>query len=154
MDEYFYLDKNRQQQGPVAANELPKYGVTRNSYVWKEGMSNWEKAGSIAELSDICPPDIIATPSISQESPPMEKPNNFLVWSILVTIFCCWPFGIAAIVNSAKVDSLWNSGRYEEAYKAVRNAQKWFWWSFALGIVGTIAYIIFVVLLEIGTAFL
>ena len=40
MEQYYYIDKNGQQQGPVTANELPKYGVTRNTQVWKQGMAN------------------------------------------------------------------------------------------------------------------
>lgn len=70
--------------------------------------------------------------------PTQTKPNNFLAWSILCTIFCCWPFGIPAIVNAAKVDKMWNEGNYTGAQTAARNARKWFWWSFALGLVGGI----------------
>jgi len=53
MDLYYYLDKNGQQQGPVLASELSKYGVTRNTLVWKQGMSDWQTADSISELSSI-----------------------------------------------------------------------------------------------------
>ena len=37
-------------------------------------------------------------------------PDNKLVWSILVTIFCCLPFGIVAIIKSAEVNSKWAAG--------------------------------------------
>ena len=36
-------------------------------------------------------------------------PDNKLVWSILVTLFCCLPFGIVAIIKSAEVNSKWSS---------------------------------------------
>ena len=48
---YYYIDNFGQQQGPIAANELPRYGVTPQTQVWRQGMSEWQPAGSIAELS-------------------------------------------------------------------------------------------------------
>ena len=63
----------------------------------------------------------------AQQSVPQQpvgtKPKNYLVLSILATIFCCLPFGIPAIVFSAKVDSSWNAGRYQEAQDASRKAK-------------------------------
>ena len=63
-----------------------------------------------------------------QGAPAGNKPDNYLVWAILCTIFCCslfsLPFGIASIVNASKVESAWNSGNYAEAQKASENAKK------------------------------
>ena len=42
--------------------------------------------------------------------PPEGPPDNKLVWSILVTLFCCLPFGVVAIIKSAEVNSKWNAG--------------------------------------------
>ncbi|WP_375436929.1 CD225/dispanin family protein [uncultured Hymenobacter sp.] len=52
-------------------------------------------------------------------------PKNWLVESILVTIFCCLPFGIVAIVNAANVNSRLSVGDYAGAQEASRNAGKW-----------------------------
>lgn len=52
-------------------------------------------------------------------------PKNWLVESILVTVLCCLPFGIAGIVNATKVESLYYSGDYESAEKASKDAKKW-----------------------------
>lgn len=52
-------------------------------------------------------------------------PSNNLVWGILTTLFCCLPFGIVSIVQAAKVDSLWGSGRHAEAQAAADSAKKW-----------------------------
>lgn len=67
------------------------------------------------------------------------KPDNFLVWSILVTVFFGWSiisliFGILAIVNSTKVDKLWNDKDYAGAKNAAQNAKKWGWWAFGVGL--------------------
>ena len=43
--------------------------------------------------------------------PRAERPSTYLVLSILVTIFCCLPFGIVGIVYASKVDSCWYAGR-------------------------------------------
>ena len=54
-----------------------------------------------------------------------QKPDNYLVWAILSTVLCCWPFGVVAIVMASKVDSLWASGCYDEACQASKDAKKW-----------------------------
>jgi len=128
MDSYFYLDQNGQQQGPVTANELPNYGVTRNIYVWKQGMSNWQMAGSIPELSDIFPPSItpVVPPSYqSNFTQQLHRPDNLMVWSILVTLLCFLPTGIVAIIYSNKVDGLWALKDYEGAQQAANSAKTW-----------------------------
>jgi len=67
-------------------------------------------------------------------NPQQTKPNNFLVWAILSTIFCCLPFGIVSIVYAAKVDGLWSANDRPGAMEAARKAKTWFWWSFGIGI--------------------
>lgn len=66
------------------------------------------------------------------------RPESRLVWSILVTLFCCLPFGIAAIVNSAKVDSLWAAGDYIGSARASEQAKKWITWSVIVGIIAAV----------------
>jgi hypothetical protein len=66
------------------------------------------------------------------------KPNNFLPWSILVTILCCLPIGIVAIVYANKVDSLWLTAKYNEANEAAKKAKLWTLISAGIGVVGYI----------------
>ena len=148
------LDKNRQQQGSVAANELPKYGVTRDTKVWKQGMSDWQTAGTIPELSGIVPPPIMppSTPSPPSSTPPPivtlpyqtvntkqpQKPDNLLVWSILATVLCCIPSGVVAIIQSNRVNSCWEAKDYAGAQEAANNAKTWCYVSLGLGIVAFI----------------
>ncbi len=79
-------------------------------------------------------------PQPVKPQPVGPKPNNYLVLSILATIFCCLPFGIPAIVFSAKVDSHWNAGRYLEAQDASRKAKTWMLVSVILGAVAILSY--------------
>ncbi len=54
---------------------------------------------------------------------PPVRPKNWLVESILVTIFCCLPFGIAGIVFASQVNSKYDAGDYAGAEKASRQAK-------------------------------
>lgn len=74
------------------------------------------------------------------------KPDSNLVWAILSTLFCCMPFGVVAIVYAAKVDSLWSTGKNQEAYDASESAKKWAMASLIAGL------IIFVIYFCIGFA--
>ena len=72
-------------------------------------------------------------------------PKNYLVESILVTIFCCLPFGIAGIVFAAQVNSKFESGDIEGAKKSSAEAKKWMKWGLISGLIVIILYIIFMV---------
>ena len=101
MEQYFYIDKSGQQQGPVSANELPKYGVTRNTQVWKQGMANWQTAGSIPELSSILPPTTTYLPpnNVSKKSTSDSAGDaTVIILKIIATIII---LGIAIWLNVA-----------------------------------------------------
>lgn len=81
---------------------------------------------------------------------PTQPPKNWLAESILVTLLCCLPFGIAGIVNAAQVSSKFAAGDYDGALRASQEAGKWTKIGFWVGI-GVIAlYILFVVVLGVG----
>ncbi len=65
----------------------------------------------------------------------------YLVLSIISTICCCPPFGIVAIIFSAKINSAVNSGNAEEARKSAKTARIWIIVAFAAGIISAILYI-------------
>jgi hypothetical protein len=50
---------------------------------------------------------------------------NYLVWSILSTLFCCVPAGIVSIVFAAQVNSKLASGDYAGAQQSSKNARTW-----------------------------
>lgn len=59
---------------------------------------------------------------------------NYLVQSVLVTLCCCLPLGVVAIVNSAQVDSRLAAGDIAGAQRASKNAKMFSW----LGVLGGI----------------
>jgi hypothetical protein len=52
---YFYIDSRNQRQGPVQANQLPMFGVTLNTYVWTEGMKDWDMVKNVRDLASVFP---------------------------------------------------------------------------------------------------
>lgn len=80
------------------------------------------------------------------------QPKNWLIESILVTIFCCLPFGIVGIINAAQVNSKYASGDYNGALKASQEAGKWTKIGFWIGI-GVIALYMIAVFLFGASAF-
>ena len=51
-------------------------------------------------------------------------PKTWLVESILVTLFCCLPFGIVGIIQASKVNSLYMQGLHDEAEETSKSAGK------------------------------
>lgn len=81
-------------------------------------------------------------------------PKNWLVESILITIFCCLPFGIVAIVNAANVNSRLAVGDYAGAQEASVNAGKWVKYGLIGGVLQFVVPIFVVFVMGIGGALL
>jgi hypothetical protein len=54
-----------------------------------------------------------------------QKIENHLVKSVVATLCCCVPFGVAGIVYAAQVDSLLRQGDRSAAEEASRKAGMW-----------------------------
>lgn len=78
---------------------------------------------------------------------PPVRPKNWLVESILVTIFCCIVFGIIGIVYAAQVNSKYDAGDYEGALRASKEAGKWTKIGFFSWFIFLIIYIIAILML-------
>lgn len=73
-------------------------------------------------------------------------PDTHMVGAILVTLFCCLPFGVIAIIKASNVSSCYNRGDYNGAVQSSNEAKKWINWS----LLGGIVYLIFVIIYFIG----
>lgn len=194
MKQYYYVDGNNQQQGPIDAAQLPAFGVTTKTLVWCEGMANWQAAGEIPELASLfaakqpeipvqpqMQPGTPTQPQMQQQvqpqpmninnfqqaqqpmntQPPFQQPNNqqmppqpenYLVWAILVTVLCCLPLGVASIIYSVKVGSLYAQGDYNGAVDASQKAKKFAMIGGIGGLVFIIVYVIFMIIAGAGAA--
>ena len=133
----YYVLINGIKQGPFSIEELKAKGISRDSMVWKIGQSQWLPAYQVPELYEL-------VSEIPPEPPTVKKemPKTWLVESILATLFCCLPFGIAGIVNATKVDTLYLNGNYEESLQRSNNAKKWTLWALFSAIVFWLLYLL------------
>lgn len=160
----YYIAKNGQQLGPMEPFEAANIGITPDTLVWAEGMPDWAPARNIAEFA----------PYLNQQPPVMPGsgynatynaqpgqqayagqqggmmppcPSSHLVMAILVTLFCCLPFGIVSIVYASKVEGCYNSGNFILAQQNSDKAKKWS----IIGIVSSVIfYVIYILLYAVG----
>jgi hypothetical protein len=76
--------------------------------------------------------------SVAAQSP--VKIKNYLIESILVTLLCCLPLGIPAIVFAAQVNSKATAGDIAGAQAAADKAKLFCWLSFGAGFVIILIY--------------
>jgi len=164
----WYYASGEQQIGPLSVdqmNELIRSGQVRaDTLVWRDGMGDWMAAGQTGEFSfgvEARPATAVAAGSPYQ-SPQSLRPGGmatgvpittYLWQSIVVTIFCCWPLGIPAIVYAASVSSKQARGDTAGALDASKKAAMWCWISFAVGLVAIIGYIVLMVFFGMSEGF-
>lgn len=221
----YYLAVNGQQTGPFNENELILNGMTGDSLVWAEGMTQWTPAKQVPALAQLLQAggsaggyesnETLYEPNkqnsysqnaYNQQQPygggygqqPQQQPyggynqqpqqqqygggygqqqsygggygqqpqqqsygygaqqqpyggypaqqgggmmpKTYMVQAILVTLFCCLPFGILGIVSASGVSSAWNSGNYAEAQRKSADAKKWSKWGLICGIIVYVLY--------------
>lgn len=73
-----------------------------------------------------------------------NRPKNYLIESILVTIFCCLPLGIVGIVYATQVNSKFDSGDFDGAIKASKDAKSWMKWGLIGGAIVVVLYLVFI----------
>lgn len=71
----------------------------------------------------------------------VNPPKNYLAQSIIVTVLCCWPLGIPAIVFAAQVNSKFAAGDIEGAIASSKKANMWCWIAFGVGLASILAYL-------------
>lgn len=77
-------------------------------------------------------------PCAPQNRPPAPPmPKNYLIWAVVMTVLCCMPAGVVAIVFAAQVSQRYYAGDYEGAERNSRRAQIWIIVSFVLGLLSS-----------------
>lgn len=147
MRKYFYTDGTN-KFGPFTLDELQAENIDRETKVWFQELDDWKSAGDVSELIDIfqlVPPPLSQTSSINDtlnNASNSKPPKTWLIESILVTLFCCLPFGIAGIVNAAKVESRFYAGDFEGAQRSSNEAKKWTTISFYISLGFGVLYLL------------
>lgn len=93
----------------------------------------------------------LQSPTEPQQSfaPAPEIPTR-LAPAILITLFCCLPFGIVAIVYAAQVSSKVAAGDIRGATECSDKAKFWCWLAFWLGLIPMVIYIAFLLIAGLG----
>jgi hypothetical protein len=76
---------------------------------------------------------------------------NYLVPAI-ISIFCCWPLAIPAIIFATQVNGKVQAGDIAGAQEASKKAKMFSFLAIGLGLLGIICYVIFVLVLGVGGA--
>jgi len=158
MKKYFYSD-GLDKFGPFTLDELKSKGISRTTKIWFDDLGgDWKEAGSLSELKDLFrqPPPPVASshsnPDLLDHSSSSQPPKSWLIESILATLFCCLPFGVAGIIFASKVESHFYAGRIAEANRASADAKKWTMISFWIGIASIVVVIGFYAVIFIVAA--
>ncbi len=130
--------------------------------------TQWQRAADVADLQHffITPPptpiqsDNVTPPPINGETysgtpypphtqptyapgyeyyrKPNQCPSTHLAFAIIVTVLCCIPFGIVAIIYASKVQAHWNANNYSAAKRASNISLIWCIISIIAGIIAAI----------------
>ncbi len=65
---------------------------------------------------------------------PRPEVPNYLVFAIFLTLCCCPPFAIPALINAARVDARRDLGDIDGAMRASREAKKWCFIALGVGL--------------------
>lgn len=154
MKQYYYSD-GLNKLGPFTLGEIKLKALSPDSKIWYDGMTDWQRADQVVELKSLftsgfsSPPPLTssgANSNVLDSTANQYPPKTWLVESILTTLFCCLPFGIAGIVFASKVESHFYAGRHEEAAQASRDARKWTLVSFWVALAAGAIYMAFIII--------
>lgn len=163
----YHVARNNQQLGTFPKEEvIARYNtgaILPTDLVWTEGMATWEPASKIfgapapvvADANAVPPPPPpVVPPPVTGVATPVTtvppgvrppKPANYLVWSIIVTLLCCLPLGIVAIVFAAQVDGKYSAGDYEGAAASAGKAKLFSIIGAVAGFIGIAIYVTVVI---------
>ena len=156
----WHYEQNGQPTGPVSEDELRSLAstgaVSPTTRVWSEGMGDWQPASSAlpalfggapaptapamdAGTGYSAPPTYGAPAPVAYAAPssfsgPVQIENQ-LVKSILVTLFCCLPFGIVAIIKAVEANNKAAIGDAAGAHASNAEASKWIKYGLISGVV-------------------
>jgi len=149
MVKYYYIDDiSKQQRGPVLITELKDKDIRPETMVWCSGMADWVRADRVENLAflfdtrgptpqgqavrgsanNTTTPEVVKTVYSSRQQDKqgdLAMPKNWLLESILLSVFCCSPVSVVGIYFASKVESLYHMGDYGGAVSSATKARNW-----------------------------
>ena len=71
----YYLVKDGQRVGPLAIDQLTQYGLTPETLVWTDGMTDWVQASQIPEVAALLAPKPAPAPAPAPQPAPAPAPQ-------------------------------------------------------------------------------
>lgn len=95
---YYYINRENKPEGPVPANDLVRYGVTLDTFVWRKGMKDWVRVRDLKELIPIVErkhnsADSFHEPNRLENYMSNDEGSSFLKWGLGIAI------GIVVIIT-------------------------------------------------------
>lgn len=148
MSQFIIIGGDGKEYGPKDEAEIREWirqgRLNALSQIKEVDDDEWVSLGSRPEFgaapATSAPPPVIG--AMSGASPPSKPIPTYLAQSILVTLCCCIPVGIPAIVYAARIENLIRLGQYAEAEDCSRKAKMWCWIAFGVGIPANIIALI------------
>ena len=82
-----------------------------------------------------------------------SDPDTWTWQSILVTILCCAPFGVAGALNAGRAEQAIRGGDVAAADKHSRQARKWTLWGLGVWFLLVVLYIGFIIVVGASSGF-
>lgn len=140
-----WVHLNGQQQGPYEFDELKQLPITPQTPVWYEGLAQWTVASVAPATAVLFQQQPQATQQQPQPTRPQaqaqpqpqqpqgqqpqgqqsaKRPASYIVWSILLMVFCCSPFAVVSLILGVLSSSRYDAGDYVGSVK-MSNAAAW-----------------------------
>lgn len=161
---YYIIDKG-EQKGPLTREELKSNGLHKHSYVWREGLIEWEMASNLPELNDLfvaTPPPMEQTEYVNyrpyyieeEKERPTEIPHkNYIAQAIICTVLnvlCSGMLGaipaVVAIIMASNANTFYALGEKEKGDIANSKARTWLTVGYVILGVCILLSIIFIIL--------
>ncbi len=152
----YYIVSNDRQAGPFPESKIREMlgagVIAPDTLCWTDGMEDWQPIAEVIQIDTASGPPLPAVPqSVKPGYPPKADGDtsapqyipNYLAQAILVTLFCCMPLGIPAIIYASQVNSKAQAGDIEGAKDSSRKARVWSWWSFGVVVASFVLHLLF-----------
>ena len=141
---YKIIGADGQEYGPVSVDQLRQWiaegRINLQTRAQAAGSTDWKALGQFPEFAAQGGATLPPPPTPAMQ--PRPQISTYLVPAILTTIFCCLPFGIAAIVFAAQVNTKLAAGDIAGAQESARKAKMWCWLSFGGGLLVMIIWFV------------
>lgn len=147
-DKWYYSGVDGTPHGPWAWKVMQQYvregSIRSETLIWAPHLgSEWRRADTIEGLFESQAAGSAPPPLPVARVAHVRKINNHLGFAIAMTVLCCLPTGIVAILYATSVEGLAAQGKIAAARRAANKAKTWAWISMPVGLVLGLAYVIF-----------